>query len=317
MQEKQNKLKGDYDGKSKSLLFPYDLLSEGQDLMSMTFFINTIKNGQAKLSFMGGISEPKNAIKSAYGEIPIIHTVSRGLQGSKAKVFSDTFVRSDQSITLPMPRDLNFNNSIQWSGTELGQAAMGIDQGTDFSKAMEDGNGGRLGTQLGLNTVGSIASKFANGKIKGKEMVELATATVENTYAETLFKKVDNRSFNWSWTLTPRNSKESEALSNIIKMFRFHSLPEFKENVGNGNAFLLYPSTVDVVFWLEGKPNRYIPRVSTCAITNIQTNYTPNGSMIRMVNGSPASYTLTLTLSELTTLHKALVGDLGPSGTSF
>lgn len=317
--QKQEKLLNSYDGKSKTMIFPYDLLQgESQDKLAMTFFINTIRNGAAKLEFMGGLNPPKNvSIKSDYGEVPVIHTVSRGLQGSNAKVFSNTFVRSDYSITLPIPKSLVFNTSVQWANTDLGAAAMGIDQGVDYSKQLEDGNGGRLGAQLGLNTVGSIASKLAGGKLKGKELVELATASVANNYAEALFKKVDNRSFSWSWSLTPRNAKEVEALDNLIRLFRFHQLPEFRENVGNGNAFLLYPSSFDIVFWLDGKPNRYIPRISTCALTNLTTDFTPNGFMTRTPDGSPSSYNLSLTFTELTTLHKGMVGDPNSTNTSF
>lgn len=307
----------DFGANNTSLVFPQDLMSgDGQDQVCMTLFINTIRNGQAKLSFNGGLGKAKNALTSAYGEVPVIHKVSRSLQGSKAKVFSNTFVRSDTSITLPMPKNINFNTSVKWSNTDLGAAAMGIDQATDFSKTMEGGKG--LAVQLGLNTVGSIASQFAKGAIKGKELVELGTATVANNYSETLFKGVDNRTFTWSWTLTPRNEKEALAIDTILRVLRFHQLPEFRENVGNGNAFLLYPSSFDVVFWLEGKPNQYLPRISTCALTGIETNYTPNGGYIRMVNGSPQSYTLTLNFTEMSILHKGMVGtDSTGSGTTF
>lgn len=309
--QKRNKLNGtEFDANSKNLMFPSDLLSgEGQDQLCMTLFINTIRNGQAKLSFMGGLSTPKNKLASAYGEVPVIHTVSRGLQGQKKiNVFSNTFVRSDVSITLPMPKNLNFNSSVKWSNTDLGAAAMAIDQGDDFAKTMEGGKG--LATQIALNTVGSIASQFAKGAIKGKELVELGTATVANNYAETLFKSVDNRTFTFNYTLTPRNQKEAQAIENILRVLRFHQLPEFKENVGNGNAFMLYPSSFDIAFWLEGQPNRFIPRISTCALTGIETNYAPGGNgYIRMVDGSPQSYTLTLNFAELSVLHKGMVGE--------
>lgn len=318
--EKLNRLQGtEFDASSSNLMFPADLLGDGQDGACMTFFINTIKNGSAKVTFKGGLSKPKNQLSSAYGEVPVIHNVSRGLQGnSKAKVFSNTFVRSDQSITLPMPKNLNFNLQARWSSTELGAAAMGIDQLADYSKLMENGNGAELAKQVGLNTVGSIAAQFAKGAIKGKELVELGTATVQNNYAETLFKNVDNRSFSWSWVLTPRNPKEAQAIDNILRLFRFHMLPEFKENVGNGNAFLMYPSSFDIVFWQDGAPNQFIPRISTCALTGFDSNYTPTGGFIRMVDGAPQSYVLTLNFTELSILHKAMVGsDPTDSGTTF
>lgn len=318
-EQKISKLNGtSFGSANSSLLFPQELLSgEGQNQVCMTLFINTIRNGAAKLDFNGGLARAKNNLQSAYGEVPVLHTVSRNLQGSKAKVFNNTFIRSDTSITLPMPKNLSFNTSVSWSNTELGAAAMGIDQATDFSKTMEGGKG--LAVQLGLNTVGSIASKFANGAIKGKELVELGTASIANNYAETLFKGVNNRSFSWSWTLTPRNEQEAAAIDTILRVLRFHQLPEFRENVGNGNAFLLYPSSFDIVFWLDGQPNRFIPRISTCALTGIETNYTPGGdSYIRTGIGSPQSYTLTLNFTELSILHKGMVGsDSTGTGTTF
>lgn len=319
--DKLNKLsRDDFDSKSTNLMFPMDLLSsDGQNGSCMTLFFNTIKNSKARLTFNGGLTKAKNTLHSAYGEVPVIHNTSSGLQGRNNSVFNDSFTRSDLSITLPMPKNLNINIQSRWATTELGAAAFGIDQGTDLASTLENGGGGELAKQLGLNTVGSIASKFAGGAIKGKEIVELGTSTVANNYAETMFKNVDNRSFSWSWTLTPRNEKEAEAIDNILRVLRFHMLPEFKKNVGNGNAFLLYPSSVDVVFWQDGKPNRYIPRVNTCAITGLDTNYTPNGSFITTVAGSPQSYVLSLNFTELAILHKDLVGteDAAGTGTTF
>ncbi len=318
-QSKINKLRNaDFGTKgSPNLMFPSDLVNLGQDGTCLTLFFNTIKNGAAKITFNGGYSDSKNALTSAYGEIPVIHTASRGLQQDNegVKVFSDTFVRSNQSITLPMPKNLGFNQVVNWSKQELGTAAMAIDQGSDFSQLMESDKVATAGL-IGLNTIGSIAKQF--GMKNAADVVELGTASVKNNYAETLFKSVDNRTFSWSWVLTPRNEKEAETIDNMLRMLRFHQLPEFRENIGNGNAFLLYPSSVDVVFWLDGAPNQYVPRISTCAIQNLSTDYTSNGGFIRMVNGSPASYTLSITLMELSTMHKALVGtDEESYGTTF
>lgn len=316
--EKLNKLQGqDYSATSNNLMFPSDLLADGTDGLCMTLFVNTIKNGAAKLTF-NGANSTKNSLSSPYGEVPVIHNVSTGLQGSKAKIFSDTYVRSDQSVTLPMPR--NFTQAIQanWTTMDMGAGSMAIDQITDIGKIMKEGGGGALAARLGMGTIGSIAAQFAGGAIKGKEMVELGTATVANNYSETLFKTISNRSFTWSWTLTPRNAKEAAMIDAMLRLLRFHMLPEFKANVGNGNAFLLYPSSFDIVFWLNGAPNTFIPRVATCAMTNIDTNYAPNGQFIKMVDGAPQSYILSLSFTELSVLHKAMVGsDSSGTNTTF
>jgi hypothetical protein len=191
---------------------------------------------------------------------------------------------------------------------------MAIDQATDL-KDINGAGGMALAKQMGLQTVGSIASKLASNALKGKELTSLATATVANEYAETLFKNVEKRTFNWTWTLTPRNQNEAETLDNLIRMFRFHMLPEFRKDLGNGNAFLLYPSSFDIVFWQDGAPNRYIPRISTCALTNMDTDYTPNGGYIKTKGGTPQSYALSLQFNELSILHKDLVGS-DPTGTN-
>jgi hypothetical protein len=265
-----------------------------------------------------GLTTPKNKLDSPYGEVPVIHGVSKSLQGGNNKAFNNTFVRSEYSITLPMPKSLSFQIGARWGNEDLGAAAMGIDQATDYSKLMQNGNGAELAKQMGLNTIGSIAGKLAGGAIKGRELVELGTATVANNYAETMFKAVNNRSFTWNWTLTPRNAKESQAIDNLLRLFRFHMLPEFKENVGNGNAFLLYPSSFDIVFWQDGAPNPYIPRVATCALTQMDTNYTPTNGYIRMVDGAPQSYSLSLSFMEMSILHKGMVGtDTTNTGTTF
>jgi len=320
-QEKVNRLEGtDFSSTSTNLMFPNDLLDPGQNGACMTFFINTIKNSKAQISFNGGLTAPKNSLNSAYGEMPVIHQVSTGIQrdtGSQTKVFSNTFERSNQSITLPMPSGLNFVLQSNWSQTDFGQIGMAIDQGSDL-KEINEASGAKLAGQLALNTIGSIASKLANGAVKGKELVSLATATVANDYAETLFKNVSNRDFTFSWTLTPRNADEAEALDNMLRLFRFHMLPEFRSDIGNGNAFMLYPSSFDIVFWQDGQPNRYIPRISTCALVNMSTNYTPTGGYIKTVAGSPQSYSLSLQFKELSVLHKGLVGnDPNNTGTTF
>jgi hypothetical protein len=310
-QSKVAKLNGtDSNSTPTNLIFPSDLLNPGQDGASMTFFINTIKNSKSQVTFQTGTASAKNTIKSPYGEMPVISQVSTGLQkdnGNNTKVFSNTFVRSNQSITLPIPHNLDFTLQSNWSKTDFGQLGMAIDQATDM-KDLSLSGGVELVKQMAISTVGSIASKLAGGAIKGKELASLATATVANDYAETLFKNVDNRTFHFSWTLTPRNQGEADALDNMLRLFRFHMLPEFRKDVGNGNAYLLYPSSFDIVFWQDGAPNRYIPRISTCALTNVRTNYTPNGSYIKTTGGSPNSYTLDLQFNELTVLHKDLVG---------
>ena len=310
--QKYNTLNGtNVSNTSDTILFPSDLLTEGQNGVCMTLFINTIRNGTAKLNVTG--SQPANAtpaLASAYGQIPILNVESRNLSGSKKiESFSNTYIRSNQTITLPMPRSLDFSNKAKWTKVDLNPAASGLDQISDMSKGKA-----ALAKRFDFNAVGSFAEVVG---VKGsKDLVEFGHGSIANNYAETLFKGVENRSFSWQFILTPRNMEEAQTIDNMLRMLRFHHLPEFDANIGNGNAYLLYPSSFDIVFWLDSKPNPWIPRISTCALTSIDCNY-HNAGYIRMKDGSPQSYTLNLTFNELQSLNKAMVGKTDSSGTSF
>lgn len=297
---------------SSSLIFPLDLLTgSGQDTACVTFFPNLIKNSAVKMSGSAALSASDNPLQSPYGEVPIIHTSSNHgsilrKNGGK-EVFSNLYSRSGESMTLPMPRSLEFSYSTNWQVQELGAAAGAIDQLSDYEK-LASTNGVKLGAMLAANTAASVVSSLAKGQLKTKETLQLATASVANNYAETMFQSVSNRQIPFSWTLQPRNAKEATAIDNMLRLFRFHMLPEYRQDIGNGNAYLLYPSSFDIVFWIDGAPNAAIPRISTCALTTMSINQTPNGQYIPMIDGKPQAVTVSLTFVELQKLSKDNVG---------
>lgn len=306
-----NASSSDFSQNTTNLLFPLDLLDQGQEGTCVTFFPNFIKGHAVNQTGSSALGAASNVLLSPYGEVPILQTdLNKGsiLQKNGGKeVFSNLYSRSGQSITLPLPKSLQFSYATNWVNQELGAVASGIDQISDYDKMSREA-GVNLSKQLGANTVASvIAAMGKGGAIKTKELLQLGTATLANNYAETMFKSVSNRTIPFSWTLTPRNAKEGVAIDNLLRLFRYHMLPEFKKNVGNGNAYLLYPSSFDIVFWLDGAPHPYISRIGTCALTNIDINNTPNGQYFSMIDGVPQSVTLTLNFVELQTLSKDTV----------
>jgi hypothetical protein len=319
---KYAKLNGtsEFGSKSTNLMFPSDLLAlDGQDQTCVTFFPNLIKNHNVSLSGSAALVQAEGALQSPYGEVPVIHTsINKGSilrDNGGAQAFSNLYSRSGESVTLPMPRSLEFSYSTNWANEELGAIAAGVDQVSDYEKLAGEG-GVNLAKRLGANTIASVVNSLSGGKVKAKELLSLATGSVANNYAETMFKSVSNRTIPFSWNLTPRNSKEAMAIDSLLRMFRFHMLPEYKQNIGNGNAYLMYPSSFDIVFWLEGAPNPFIPRVGTCALTQMSINGTPNGQYISMIDGAPQSVTLSLTFMEMQTLSKDSVAS-PDMGTTF
>lgn len=304
---KYAKLEGKADfsnGKTSStLLFPSDLFSgDSQDQVSMTLFFNKIKGNTVSLGM-----KKKKFLRSPYGDVPIIHgTFSSGLMkkdGGK-EVFSDLYHRSDDSITLPIPDSLNFQWGANWTQVETGDLGAIVNQMSDMTEENKAEVVKGLAGRLGMSAVEAIGS---SRKVNTAETIQAGLGFAINQYPEALFKGMTFRSIPFSWKLTPRSQDESIAIQSIARMLRFHMAPEWLKRNGEGNNFLLFPSTVDVVFWLGDKPHPFIPRMMTCAITALEMNETPNGGFNPMTDGAPQSVIINLTLTELRQHHKEMV----------
>jgi hypothetical protein len=97
---------------------------------------------------------------------------------------------------------------------------------------------------------------------------------VENPNSEQLFESMKHRSFSFSFLLAPKSSGEASNVLNIINTFKYHMHPEL-----TSQNYLILPSEFEIEFYSStaGVPNRHIGRISTCALTGVTVNYTPNG----------------------------------------
>ena len=77
---------------------------------------------------------------------------------------------------------------------------------------------------------------------------------------------------------------------------------------GAQSRFLTLPSEFDIHYMYIAKDgtnseNDYYNKISTCVLTNVSTNYTPNG-VRSFSDGAPTQITMSLTFKETTTLTK-------------
>ena len=97
------------------------------------------------------------------------------------------------------------------------------------------------------------------------------TGVAINPNAEFVFKSVPFRTFDYTFDLAPRNKNENDTCHNIIKLFKFHMLPE---NAGVGR--LAIPSEFQITYMYRDNLNGYIPKISRCALTSFDVDYAPN-----------------------------------------
>jgi len=212
-------------------------------------------------------------------------------------------VRVEKSIILPMPEDHSVETNIEYQ--EHDQSAL-----TKFADTANVGVGNTVGglaksiiydlQQKGFNAVGGAVGA---GQITSSRDLLAANRNIVNPKKELLYNGFSRRTFNFRFMLAPKSQQESEAVNRIIETFRFYSLPELEAN----RMFYLFPGEFEISFIHGSKDNPNVPRIATCACTNVSTNYSPMGQWATLPDGSPVVKTLSLTFKELELIDRRRV----------
>lgn len=181
-------------------------------------------------------------------------------------------IPTGRGIKLPIPTRLNDNLVMQWSPVSLTDSVLGV-----ATQA-----GGQAGRTIGAG-IGLAAS------IGG-----IATGLALNPLMFLQFQRPDYRQFSLSWTLSPRNEKESVAIKNIITRCKKAAAPG---NALFNNLIMTYPQVALVKMF----PNDIFGHMifKPCIITSVQANYTGAPVPSFHKNGAPTVVTLTLNLMEM------------------
>jgi hypothetical protein len=277
--------------------------------------VGTIEGGIAGGLFAGGTKAPTNAAGEKTGMSPAgkgaligggtgaAVGALVGSQGSRAQK------RLKTAIALHIPNNLSISYGVTWSEEDTAGIAMAgaaAQLGWDASKAFfgdnknTDVTGQAKDTGLGIAT-GLALSKGPNGAANS-----VATGLAANPKKEQVFKGVNFRTFSFDYKFFPRNSTESQNVLKIIEQFKYHMHPEFKDN---NNFVYIYPSEFDIFYYQDAKENMNLHRHTSCVLTDMSINYTPNGMFTTFPDGMPTQIDITLSFRELALLTKEKVKD--------
>lgn len=242
---------------------------------------------------------------------------------------------SNDSIILPLPKNLQDNLNIKVGADELGitgaLAAEATSGGAQlvgdvgnienrlrsmFGMAKEeagdvtaiDSLAGVLdktldtGLFLARAGLGGIAPDIAKGIGAGK-------GTAINPYATLVFSGVDLKVHTFEWLLSPDTPEEAETLRKIIKTIQRHVTPEMDGVVGEsvskgtlGRGLLKYPSMVDCFF--HGINQNFFYKLKTCMVSQFNVDYTPNGIALNR-GGKPSAVRINMIMTEAAIHTKA------------
>ena len=169
--------------------------------------------------------------------------------------------------------------------------------GADVAKGFED----LAGKVKDEGTKKAVAAYFA-GQAVGANVMGRATGNVINPNLELLFTGPQMRSFNFNFTLTPRDREEARTCRKIIRAMKRNMSPQRSDQ----NLFLKTPRIFELKY-IYGEGNTEHPfmnKFKPCACRSFNVNYTPDGSYMTYA-GEPSmtSYTIGMSFGEIEPIY--------------
>ena len=224
------------------------------------------------------------------------------------------FKKGYETIQLPMQPGLSESMGVAWGEHTLndiqaqaaggamnamGNAANGNFKavGADVAKTFED----MAGSLKDEGTKKAVAAYFA-GQAVGANVMGRATGNVINPNLELLFTGPQMRSFNFNFTLTPRDREEARTCRKIIRAMKRNMSPQRSDQ----NLFLKTPRIFELKY-IYGEGNTEHPfmnKFKPCACRSFNVNYTPDGSYMTYA-GEPSmtSYTIGMSFGEIEPIY--------------
>ena len=204
--------------------------------------------------------------------------------------------RLKTAIALHVPNQLQIRYGMQYGEEDTATAVMAPVLGEAALKALD---------QKSIDNLAAPAKAvIANlGLTSGPNAgaVSAATGLAANPRKEQVFKGVDFRTFQFDYQFFPRDVTEARNVLSIIKTLKLHMHPEFKDT----NKFLyIYPSEFDISYYTNGRENLNLHRHTSCVLTEMNVNYTPNGTFTTFENGMPTQINVTISFRELSLMDK-------------
>ena len=225
---------------------------------------------------------------------------------------SHTHTRISDTVCLYTPAEAaKFSYKANYENLATGLAglmASSMEAGKDmsFKEALVDGGGAMIERVLG-EAVTSIASALPGvGDVRGA--IDKSMGRALNPFNEQVFRSVPFREFAFPFTFAPKNKKEMLNVEKIIKLFKFHMLPEFSNKT---KSAFLSPSEFQITYYYRGKTNDYIPQISRCVMTGMDVDYATEGTFHTFREddrgAAPITTTMTCTFAETEIMTKETI----------
>lgn len=228
------------------------------------------------------------------------------------------------SITLYMPDTVNMSYEVGYQDDNLTDntiaylgnlgVAMKDATGTALESAFKNLTSGKAGEGAAGSALGASALAALRvspyGNVLPVDALLKGQGVAINPQVQLLFKAVSLRTFQMEFMFSPKSQKESQAVVDIVRTFKFHAAPEVGGTADGGRStglFFIVPSTFNIEFLFRRNKNMNqntsIHRIGECVLENVNVDYAPNG-WSTFEDGSPTQVRLTLNFKETDIVDK-------------
>lgn len=228
--------------------------------------------------------------------------------------------QSGETILLPIPSNIQDNNSTSYGSSELnsiaGAALGGVmnvmesgknlidDKGNFTTAAVTDAAGKALKSvkeSFGDDLPGFLTRQLASSavgifgvNITPNQILARSEGAILNPNMELLFNGPTLRNFRFSFKMTPRNREEGEQIKKIIRCFKKNMAPKVESS-----TFLKTPNVFELTYRQGSSDHKFLNKFKQCFLSDMSVNYTGEGTYATYHDGTPVSMTMDLTFKEL------------------
>ena len=233
-------------------------------------------------------------------------TQGKPIEGARSIALKGKKKTTKTQISLYMQEKVTVNYQIKTNEGAVGAAAEFTGSIVDTAKSMAQSyqNGGISGVRAKVGTelpaVGAAAAAggadLANQLLLGAvpklvsnlpgfenvdKVIQARSGKVMTDKMEFFFEGVGRRNFQYDFTFLPTSPEESQSVADIINEFKMAMLPEYTSGIlvgGKSDRTLTIPDMFDIKYMYlddagSAKPNRYLNKISTCYLTNMNITY--------------------------------------------
>ena len=319
-----------------SLRYPADVRTEDTDYMLFQFYRYEPPFGRGGNGVLNLGQQGTGGASGEYGMLGEYNSSSQNLQ-------TDDFLNQ---VVLYMPPDVAAAYGANWnakgfSNTAVAtiRAGMAAASGNGFSAIQGTAenwanSATRAKNITGADMVRKMLADRTGEDISRNDLFASTSGAILNPNVELLFDGHQMRSVDFTYKLIPHNLEEAKIILEICDTFKKCMHPSFGIPGRNNGAklqgglglfnsfsanaeekvgFVAVPSVCKFAFMKGAGLHPYLPQYKTCAISNVNVNYTPDGAYATTRDGYPAAVELKISLKELKLVYREDIGPVSDS----